>query len=105
MKIYYDLTSEEREKYRKEFKSTPVGKELYSNFHWTIIVLIIIASLYGGLQGSIFDLENISSALTTMFYSSSLMVVIALLSCLVYYVYININFSCWLKHKYKIKKW
>ena len=60
MKTYYDLTLEEREKYRKEFKSTPVGKELYSNFYWTIIVLIIVAFVYGSLQGNIFDFENLS---------------------------------------------
>jgi len=105
MTTYYDLTSEEREKYRKEFKKTPVGKELYSNFYWTIIVLIIIAFAYGSLQGNIFDFENISSALTTMFNWTSLMVVIAALFVLIYYAYLNINFSCWLKNKYKIKRW
>lgn len=105
MKTYYDLTSEEREKYKKEFKTTPVGRELYSIFYWTVIILIAVGFIYGYLQGTIFNFENISDALTTMFNWSLLMIILALLSCLVYYTYININFSCWLKNKYKIKRW
>lgn len=92
MKTYYDLTIDERKKYLKEFKKTPVGRDLYIEKSIMAIVagvLLIVIFLLGFLTD---DFDFIGSIL--------LIVMIE-----VYNIYFNLNFTAWLKNKHDIKRW
>ena len=96
IKTYYDLTSEEIKKYRSEFvKTSSVGRALY--FVTNLIqfgMLMLLICLIGILL--LDDTKNLSLIGWIIF--------IGVFGC-VPQMYLNINFSCWLKHKYGIKRW
>lgn len=89
MKTYYDLTSKEKKEYLKEFRSTPGGKDIYIgqiiiNFIFSVLTLLLVFAY--------------SESFSNYYF-------FVLLFPVVYDVYVNILFSCWLKNKYDIKRW
>ena len=86
MKTYYDLTSKEKKEYLKEFRKTTGGKDIF-------IGQIIINALFAFLAGFF----------TGFYYECGYLLII--LFPIVYNVYVDILFSCWLKNKYDIKRW
>jgi len=106
MKTYYDLKKEERKNYYKEFKKTPVGKEL--NFRSICILIITVACWF--VAGFVSGYQDGSGAVLTqeteLFINA--MYMLALVGLLIYTgftAYVNINFSGWLKNKHDIKRW
>lgn len=89
MKTYYDLTSKEKKEYLKEFRKTPGGKDIF-------IGQIIINALFVFLAGFF-----------TSFYHEAILNIylLVLLFPIVYDIYVDVLFSCWLKNKYDIKRW
>jgi len=100
MKTYYDLTAKEKKTYVKEFKKTPVGKEMNTNRIF-LVVLFVIAISIDFLFGFLFTeteynaMENLILASQTFTFAISF----------IYNAYFNINFTAWLKNKYEIKRW
>ena len=93
MKTYYDLTKEEKQKYVKEFKKTPVGKDM--NIKRTIVNLVttIIVILF---------------LVIDVYYETNLYTSILFFVFLIDFInetYFNINFTSWLKNKHDIKRW
>ena len=89
MKTYYDLTSKEKKEYLNEFRKTPGGKSIY-------IAQVIINCLFSFL-----------TLFLTIVYSKSIFnyYLFILLFPVVYDIYVDILFSCWLKNKHDIKRW
>lgn len=106
MKTYYDLTKKERKEYEKEFKKTPVGKDLNSNKVLFEVILGVFFFVYGFVIGFTSGVEEfldqsslmLTNLLEVLFY-------IMLLISSAYNFYVNINFTAWLKNKYDIKRW
>lgn len=101
MKTYYDLTNKEKSKYIDEFKKTPGGKDL---FGWraffiilTAIILVVVVAL------SIYE-EEAKIVISEMELIENFCGFIIGLT-IVYSIYLNINFTGWLKNKYDIKRW
>ena len=93
MKTYYDLTNQEKSKYEKEFRKTPVGKDMYirriiADILATAIVILVF----------LIDYQMETNFSTGLFFCTLLLVV-------VYKVYYNVNFTAWLKNKHDIKRW
>ena len=95
-KTYYDLTSEEIKKYRSEFvKTSNVGRVLY--YVTTIMQLGMLMCLISLITILLLDdMKNLSLIGWIVFF---------VVFGYVPQVYFIINFSCWLKHKYGIKRW
>ena len=95
-KTYYDLTIEQIKKYRSEFvKTSNVGRVLY--YVTTIMQLGMFMCAISLIAIQLLDdMQNLS--LIGWIFS---FVVFGY----VIHVYFSINFSCWLKHKYGIKRW
>lgn len=106
MKNYYDLTKKERDNYLKEFKKSPVGKEM--NFRKICILIITFACwIIGGFVSGLQDGSGTVVARETEIFIGS-MAMLALFGLLIYSgftAYMNINFTAWLKNKYDIKRW
>lgn len=103
MKTYYDLTRKEREKYLDEFKKTPVGKEYNQNSK----LIFVIASILLGISIFISCLtSDITSDKVNLFvdWIGTLGFLVFIIYD-VYLIYINVNFTSWLKNKYDIKRW
>lgn len=98
MKTYYDLTSSELAKYRKEFKKTPQGKNLFYRIVSLDVMLLALFALYCIIV--IFEPESAGNDFFDWVF------IIALIACYdVENIYYNINFNAWLKNKYDIKRW
>ena len=89
MKTYYDLTSKEKKAFLDEFKKTPGGKNIF-------ITQIIVNFLF-----------SLLSLILTFEYSESIFsyYLFILFIPLVYDIYVDIMFSCWLKNKHNIRRW
>ncbi|MBQ7136466.1 MAG: hypothetical protein IJO43_00630 [Bacilli bacterium] len=93
MKTYYDLSLSEKKKYKKEFKSTPGGKDIWIQL--TIIQLLSIAFLATCI---FIDTQ------TNSYFSINVLFIIILVEEACKLVF-NINFTAWLKNKHNIKRW
>lgn len=96
MKTYYDLTKKERGEYLKEFKKTPVGKEMKMTLNlsfFAFLAFIILESVFVSFgyneYGNFFDVASW----------------VAIGLSILYEIFIDINFTAWLKNKYDIKRW
>ena len=98
MKTYYDLTKEERKRYSKEFKQTPIGKQINSKLNLSCISAVLCCFIGGFIEGYGYKNE----------FAINLFLIIAIfeaLSIIVLSIYNNLSFSFWLKLKYDIKRW
>lgn len=99
MKTYYDLTAKEKKTYVKEFKKTPVGKEMNTNRIFLDVLFFIAISidfLFGLFtETEYIAMENLILASQTFTFAIAF----------IYDAYFNINFTAWLKNKYEIKRW
>ena len=93
MKTYYDLTNEEKKKYEKEFKKTPIGKDMnIRKIMVDVLSTVIIVVVF------LIDYQMETNFSTASFFC-------ALLIDVVYKAYFNLNFTAWLKNKHDIKRW
>ena len=93
MKTYYDLTKEEKQKYVKEFKKTPVGKDMNIKRFIVNLVTTTIVILF-----LVIDIYYETNLYTSIFF-------FAFLINFINETYFNINFTSWLKNKHDIKRW
>ena len=96
MKTYYDLSKQERKDYMKEFKQTPVGKEI--NIGYTLISILTLILF---IATDFLTYSNAELAARLSIYALILMIAVDL----IFTLYININFTAWLKNKHNIKRW
>lgn len=94
MITYYDLENKEKKKYEKEFKKTPVGKEIN---HRKIIIEVLMLSIDLFLIFCEFYLK-IENDFSDVWLFTFLVFIIS-------YIYFDINFTAWLKNKHDIKRW
>jgi len=93
MKTYYDLTNEEKKKYEKEFKKTPIGRDM--NIRKIIVHILATAII---VLVFLIDYQMETNFSTGLFFC-------ALLIDVAYKAYFNLNFTAWLKNKHDIKRW
>lgn len=98
MKTYYDLTSSELAKYRKEFKKTPQGKNLFYRIVALDVVFLVLLALYFLIV--FYGSETAISGFNNWFFFIVLVVGYDIEN-----IYYNINFNAWLKNKHDIKRW
>jgi len=98
MKTYYDLTKEEIKKYSKEFKQTPIGKQINSKLNLSCLGAIICLFIGGFIE--VYGYENKLNINLFLIMS-----IFEALSITVLSAYNNLSFSSWLKLKYDIKRW
>ena len=101
-KTYYDLTKEEKKKYEKEFSKTSLGKVVYNIATAVQIFTLLMEVFFVVLLfvDSSILLEDPKFMLIYIF----MLIVISVINWIPC-VYLNINFSCWLKNKYGINRW
>lgn len=93
MKTYYDLTNKEKREYLKEFKKTPVGKDMNIRRIIADIITTTILVLFFVIDWT---------------YETNIFNIIFVCSCIIeilYNTYFNLNFTAWLKNKHDIKRW
>ena len=94
MITYYDLEKKEKKKYEKEFKKTPVGKEIT---HRKIIIELLMLAIDVFLLFCIFYLK-IENDFSDVWLFTFFVFLIS-------YIYYDTNFTAWLKNKHNIKRW
>lgn len=104
MKTYYDLTKKERSNYKKEFKETPVGKEMHFTYYCILVLVMVFAGMWGFSSGLISAAQVVNNDFQ-MF--NNIMGVIAIALVIIgtlWECYVEVSFTSWLKYKYDIKK-
>jgi hypothetical protein len=97
MKTYYDLSKSERKNYLKDFKKTPVGKEINEGH-----VLLNILAFIVFVASFILSYYEVSDTLSEIFWI--IFVLCAIIDAFIMF-YENVNFTAWLKNKHDIKRW
>lgn len=105
MKNYYELKKSDRQKYLKEFRKTPVGKEM--NFR--LICCWIITFAFWFVSGYVFglteDIDVFTKEATLFMNIMDILAIFGFVFSSLYSAYLNFNFTAWLKNKYEIRRW
>lgn len=105
MKTFYDLTRKERKEYKKEFKTTPVGKEIHSVYFYLCALAFWFLFILAGIQGVIDREKIVNEGLQQFCYGMGIFIIILVVIVNLWRFYENICFSSWLKYKHKINRW
>jgi len=102
MKIAYELTKKEKEKYRKEYSELETSKSLKSEI-FTFLVVSLAAFFAFGFTSALIEEGEKGAILGEIYNISACVAIVAAISFFASYLYDEIRFMRWLTLKHKVK--